>query len=113
MTSINDEWKVIMSVFGNAVVTIEKITPNQLIGFIPKFVLVVEKFDKLTGPQKQALVLSSLDTLAKKYITNADELAEVDTLISKYVPEIINGIVSVANSKEFKIFRGTFKGCGR
>lgn len=109
--SLKNEWKVIASVLGPDIYSDEKMTAKEIISFIPRFVLAVEKWEKLTGPMKKTLLISSLETLAKKFITDEDELKEVDSLIEKYVPEIIDGLVFVANSKEFKAVFSKGFGC--
>jgi hypothetical protein len=81
-------------------ITFKIISAEKIVDILPKIIAYVQKFKKLSGDQKKALIIQILNIIIDKTDGPGDD-AVFDPILKRLVPVLIDTFIKIEN-KELK-----------
>ena len=81
-------------------ITFKNISAEKIVDILPKIIAYVQKFKKLSGDQKKALIIQILNVIIDKTDGPGDD-AIFDPILKRLVPVLIDTFIKIDN-KELK-----------
>ena len=81
-------------------ITFKDISAEKIVDILPKIIAYVQKFKKLSGDQKKALIIQILNVIIDKTDGPGDD-AVFDPILKRLVPVLIDTFIKIEN-KELK-----------